>query len=67
MSLHQILEIVVSIIFVSPFLALKEKKKIPWNKRPMPLVNKGGWGGKDGEAERIKHLPIKTYSQNSFQ
>lgn len=26
MSLHQILEIVVSIIFVSPFLALKEKK-----------------------------------------
>ena len=27
MSLHQILEIVVSIIFVSPFLALKEKKK----------------------------------------
>lgn len=28
MSLHQILEIVVSIILVSPYLALKEKKKI---------------------------------------
>lgn len=27
MTLHQILEIVVSVIFVSPFLALKEKKK----------------------------------------
>ena len=36
MSLHQILEIVVSIIFVSPFLTLKEKK-ILWNKRLMPM------------------------------
>lgn len=33
----------------------------------MPRVNKGGWRGKDGEAERIKRLTIKTYSQNSFQ
>lgn len=67
MSLHQILEIVVSIIFVCPFLIVKGKKVL-WNKRlMMPGVNKGGWRGKDGEVERIKHPTIKTNSQNSFQ
>lgn len=34
----------------------KTKKEVPWNKRLMPGVNKGGWREKDGEAERIKHL-----------
>lgn len=57
MSLHQILEIVVSIILVSPYLALKEKKK-----NSDAHVNKGGWRGKDEETERIKYPTLKTNS-----
>ena len=61
MSLHQILEIVVSIILVSPYLALKEKKNSV-EQEADAHVNKGGWRGKDEETERIKYPAPKTNS-----
>lgn len=61
MSLHQILEIVVSIIFVSPFLALKEKKDSV-EQEANAHVNKGRWRGKDEETEKIKYPALKTNS-----
>lgn len=51
MSLHQILEIVVSIIFVSPFLDFKRKKE-PRNKRLMPMSIKVDGEGRMKKTER---------------
>lgn len=57
MSLHQILEIVVSVIFVPPFLALKEeKRKKVHGTRGQSLVSIKV----AGEAEGIKRLTIRS-------